>query len=450
MKWLILIASIPLLAQLKDTGPRYLGSYTVATLPAAASYSGFVAVATDAATAGSCVAGGGTAISFCRSNGTAWETLGGTAIAGFFASKTSSTVLAITAGVSAISNVPTSTAASTATISGSTASSTAYGYISSTGTPTVGHNGAATLVVPGYTVATGILGFPLDCIPLFTATYTNNVWDGGVGIVQLVPTVSRTVLLAGSGVSISQDAGGAQTISIAPQMTRGVFASRPSAPSAGSSYITTDDGGLFSHYDGSSWADYYKAAPITRPGVASGWTVVNGGTLADAGGTLTFLKTNSGLSVAVKAITNGSSNWDLRMALDAWGVWSGATHECGLYVTDGTVAGTSIAEGIVFSGATGGSPQDSYRLRLYSPINGTLADEGLSGAMTSMSSLPRWLRMVRTGAPSNNYTVYIGDGADWVQLVTGSTSFTATHWGVGCDPRGSTTTKVRFVSASNQ
>lgn len=355
----------------------------------------------------------------------------------------------ITAGVFRIGTVPGSVPASTATLSGTLANSTVYGYISSNGTPTLGHNGAASLTSPNWTTATGIVTWPSGSQPLFTYTYTQNVVDAG-SITSYVPATSRSVLLPGAGASISEDAGGVQTIAFTAQMTRGVFASRPTAPAAGSSYITTDDAGLFSHYDGSSWADFYKSAPITRPGVASGWTVVNGGTLADAGGTLTFLKTNTGLSVAVKAITNGAANWDLRLAMDAWGVWAGVQHECGLYVTDGTVAGTSIAEGFVISGATGGSPQVSYRLRLYNPINGALADQGLSGAMSSYMSMPRWLRLVRTGAPANNYAAYVGDGVDWTQIVTGSTTFTATHWGLGCDPQGSTTVKVRLVSALNQ
>jgi len=48
------------------------GPYTVATLPAAASYSGCVTVATDAANAGTCVSGSGSTVVACRSNGSAW------------------------------------------------------------------------------------------------------------------------------------------------------------------------------------------------------------------------------------------------------------------------------------------------------------------------------------------------------------------------------------------
>jgi len=73
----ILALSVAALAQTKDSAPRYLGSYTVASAPAAASWSGYVIVITDSATAGSCTSGGGSAISLCRSSGSAWVTLGG-------------------------------------------------------------------------------------------------------------------------------------------------------------------------------------------------------------------------------------------------------------------------------------------------------------------------------------------------------------------------------------
>lgn len=52
-----------------------IGAYTVGTLPAAGT-AGRVAVVTDAASAGSCTAGSGSAISLCRDSGAAWIPLG--------------------------------------------------------------------------------------------------------------------------------------------------------------------------------------------------------------------------------------------------------------------------------------------------------------------------------------------------------------------------------------
>lgn len=97
MKLLLLLVSAALAAQVKDTAPRYIGSYTVATLPAAASWSGYVAVVTDASTTGSCTSGGGSAMSLCRSTGSAWTGLGGSLTAGSGITIAGSTVSADTA-----------------------------------------------------------------------------------------------------------------------------------------------------------------------------------------------------------------------------------------------------------------------------------------------------------------------------------------------------------------
>lgn len=72
--FILIAATAILLGQAKDTSPRSIGSYTVATLPAAASWSGYTAIVTDAATAGSCTSGSGTFVSLCRSNGSTWVT----------------------------------------------------------------------------------------------------------------------------------------------------------------------------------------------------------------------------------------------------------------------------------------------------------------------------------------------------------------------------------------
>lgn len=55
---------------------------TIAGLPSAASSTNYVYVITDAATTGSCTSGSGTARSICRSNGSAWQALGGTSSGG--------------------------------------------------------------------------------------------------------------------------------------------------------------------------------------------------------------------------------------------------------------------------------------------------------------------------------------------------------------------------------
>lgn len=128
---------------------------------------------------------------------------------GFTATATSSTLLDITAGVAEIGLVRYSSAASSGTLSGSTASSTAYGYITSAGVYTIGHNGAATLTCSVCVTATGVTGFPTDSIPLFTATYVSNVWTT---ITSYIPTTRRDILAAGTGISLSTDGAGVVTI----------------------------------------------------------------------------------------------------------------------------------------------------------------------------------------------------------------------------------------------
>jgi collagen type VII alpha len=62
------------------TGPTIngliIGAATVATLPSAASSTGKIYAVTDAATAGSCSSGSGSAQSLCRSDGTSWVSIG--------------------------------------------------------------------------------------------------------------------------------------------------------------------------------------------------------------------------------------------------------------------------------------------------------------------------------------------------------------------------------------
>lgn len=131
-------------------------------------------------------------------------------------SYSSSSVLAIATGKARIGNVVTTFSAATATLSGTSATSTAYVYVSNAGVLTVGHNGAATVTCSGCTTATGVTAFPADSIPIATATYTSTAWDVS-GVTDLRALTSRVTLAAGSGISISTAGTGVQTIDSFPQ-----------------------------------------------------------------------------------------------------------------------------------------------------------------------------------------------------------------------------------------
>jgi hypothetical protein len=72
--WTYLEATYATIDNTALTLPR-ITSYTVATLPTP-SIAGRLAVVTDAASAGSCTSGGGTALALCRDSGSAWVPLG--------------------------------------------------------------------------------------------------------------------------------------------------------------------------------------------------------------------------------------------------------------------------------------------------------------------------------------------------------------------------------------
>lgn len=137
----VLVAlALPLLAQLKDAGPRHFGPYTVATLPAAASYSGYEVTVIDGATADSCISGGGSFKTKCRSNGTIWEAIGGgtTSVSGLtdlLATRTSGTVVAVAAGNQVIGNTSTSILAQTVTLTGGSGNGTCFVYVTEGAAP---------------------------------------------------------------------------------------------------------------------------------------------------------------------------------------------------------------------------------------------------------------------------------------------------------------------------
>lgn len=190
---LLMLSAVALLAQSRDASPRRANLQT--TLPATCNV-GEQVFKTDAA-AGQNLYG-------CTATNT-WTQLGGAA--GFAQMRTSGTVLDVTAGKAGIGSTRTAYSAATLTLSGTSASSTVYVYISEAGIYTCGHNGATTLTSAVCTVATGVTAFPLRSVPIFKATYTSGAWDVS-GITDERPVVSRDIIRCGEGLSCAQDAAG--------------------------------------------------------------------------------------------------------------------------------------------------------------------------------------------------------------------------------------------------
>ncbi len=457
MKFLILfMTALGLMAQSKVAGPLYLGSFTISTLPAAASYSGYLAVATDSLTAGTCTTNGGTATTLCRSNGSAWIPLGGGASITSFAelteckiTRTSATVLNIAACTVRIGEVFYTYAAATATLSGTVASNTATIRVDSAGVLTVVNPGAATVTCSAACTVSATI--PVNSVLVGSATYASSNWDVG-GIIDQRSIIGRDLVTAGpsGNVSITQNGAGLQEIEFTSAagaaIGSSVWASRPACSGVTQSWNITDNPGLKSICDGATWTNFFQDVPVTLPAAAGSFTVVNGGTLTDAAGTVTFSKSTTGLGVALLAFPDTGASWDIRMAISAYGLngTSAGTHECGLWITNGTTAGTHNAHGLEIANNT--SFVSQFTRRSYTPINGSRVDEGL-GAGSGYVTRPIWLRLTRS---AGNVTAYTGDGTLWKSLQVDAPGFTATHYGIGCDPASSTEVVIRVVHLSLQ
>lgn len=290
------------------------------------------------------------------------------------------------------------------------------------------------------------------------ASFTLDARAAGVNTLQ-VPSANNAAPTSASAVAYDSsntrlkygDGTNTYTLSTAPLPARGTYAALPSCTTTtnGAMYYPTDGAvGMFAQCNGSSWQWFTVSQPITLPAAAASWTVVNGGTLADSVGTLTFSKTTTGLGVALKALADTAA-WDIQVAIGVvvHGIGTSGTNfpECGLYVTNGTVAGTSNARGVVLGVDT--SVRSPYFItRAYLPINGSVAaDGGQQVAAMAKQGYVYWYRGVRNGS---NVDWYLGDGQSWQLIDAQALGFTATHFGIGCDPRGTDPVTVRLVSSS--
>ena len=93
----------------------------------------------------------------------------------------------------------------------SSGTGTAYIYIDANGVLTVGHNLTLACASPCAAVS-GVNGFPLNSIPLFTWTATGGAWDASGGMDQRA-ALSTRLLTAGTGI-VTLDTGSATNISL--------------------------------------------------------------------------------------------------------------------------------------------------------------------------------------------------------------------------------------------
>jgi hypothetical protein len=173
----------------KTLATPIIGSYTVAGLPAAGT-AGRVAIVTDAAIAGSCASGGGSARSLCRDTGSAWEPLGDgssgaatpTRISITDTSSTRRTIGAnCTVGSPCRFAVGTKeyslTASALVDLGGTSASGAVELYLSATdSTMWAAHSTAATVTCTGCTTVPGTATIPIDAGHIGTLQFSSNVW----------------------------------------------------------------------------------------------------------------------------------------------------------------------------------------------------------------------------------------------------------------------------------
>ncbi len=230
---------------------------------------------------------------------------------------------------------------------------------------------------------------------------------------------------------------------------RGNYSSATACSGAitGQLYFATDTPGVTRQCNGTTYQDFMNDEPITVPGAASGWTAVNSPTLTDAGGAILFSKSTDTLGLGLK-VTGGATDFQVKFKMISANGTAVAS-ECGLWITDGTTAGTSVAHGVTIGEYDSGTIAQYFGInqRSYSPINGSITGFGSGSANAPQISDTFTLRITVVGGTA--FTTYTGDGHNWSQVGTGTVSG-ITHYGFGCDPRGANPTVMKVFSMSAQ
>jgi hypothetical protein len=176
-----------------------------------------------------------------------------------------------------------------ATLTLSAGTGTAYLYVDPSGVLTVGHNLTLTCST-GCTAVSGVTSFPVGSIPLFSWTATNGVWDASGGIDRRAFLSSRNIS-AGAGM-VALDLG-TQTV---------VAVDSATVPSYLTSIAVLDFGNLTPGLCGDM--------TFSLPGAATGDSIAPGWPAAMESGLLGTMRVSAAGTVAVRVCNFSGTTLD--------------------------------------------------------------------------------------------------------------------------------------------
>lgn len=293
-------------------------------------------------------------------------------LADFFISKTSATVVTVNQSATATSpvvmacgsSISSITAPGTITLTAGSASVTGYLYVNcATGSPvlTFGHNTGNTYTGSGVTIATSITGFPTSTVnrPLWVITGTSGTWDAvAVANDNRSAYGSMKQLSAGSGIALTETAGGVSIASTGGSFVSGIL--NRQGPS--SNVVMTGGGTYDTIFTYTLPANTMGANGCLR--ITYGATSSGAITLRASFGTKDFDSSLGGATTAIRneieVCNTGATNTQSILFPSVGGVWSGTNQNSGAFNgydtttqdTTATVAITVKATGVALDTVT--------------------------------------------------------------------------------------------------
>lgn len=360
---LLLLSTLALVAQSVDLYPRKMSAFTVATLPTVGA--GYVAVVTDAATAGSCTVGSGSELALCRYSGSAWVSLGG---ASFVAGT----------GITCVGSTCSADSAVVEFRSTQQAGTSRYGR------STTGNDTYVVSLTPSLTAYTRGGCIVLDADAANTGAATINV-----------DTLGTKSILTRSGAALSDG---------------DITANKPSTICYdGTQYIIQGDGGGSTVTAAGPYlalgSSYYIPSEMfsaTRP-ASSGWTTegtISSSSQSNQARKITLaLSTRGGEYATAGAWTSLVMAMRCNMSVSA----SNAVGQCGMYVRNS--AGTEVCR-IYMAGESTSSFNTAYAKRSTS-YAATTSDDGNGRPMTGT------IHYFKIAMVSGISYYYSNNGDDW-------------------------------------